>query len=231
MIRIDAIHQTQETAELDSIYIKKILKLVPKGGVEKPLNYFYKCYRSNYYRLIYDPFTVFASRDNFVDGCKFELLEIFEKEGDTFYKITFEGEPMLKNSYLIINKSDKAIVEFSRNQYLDDMLLNEVKVKLQKAYDGQYYPYFIELVEPRFVNSDEVAQYNITQLFLCDLSFDFKKFKASEVLPATGEIDESTFKVNPETWKSFFEAHPELVLPKDIYQNLSEKMPLEEQFR
>ncbi len=223
------LRESQNFLEIDSL--STVFRYIQKQKAQQE-NIFYKTYKQNYLRLISDPYTVFASGDSFIWGKTFYLEETYtNQEGDTLYKIEFQGKPLVDNSYIIINQSDQAIVEFSRNQYNQGQLLNKIKVKLKKETDNSYYPYLIEWEEPIFYQNLGVSQNSIIQLFLYKVNFGEERLKNTEVLPTTGKIDEDRFKVNSEIWQSFFAEHPELVLPEEIYQQLSEKIPLEQQFK
>ncbi len=234
-INLEAIRQSKEQAEIDSVYIQEVLALVPKGGVEKPLNLFHKIYRSNYLRLMYDPYTLFAtgSGSEFVKYTDLNLEEVIEKEGDIFFKIAFAftlEEDRGNKSYLVIRKSDKAIVEFSRKQYIFGFL-HEVKVILKQAKDRKYYPHSIELIEPRVVNRQKVKQYHKTQLFLYDLKFDFTSLDKNICIQPTRDVNLLSFKKSSSYWEEILQKHPELLLPDSISNHLSEQEPLEVQFQ
>ena len=165
-IKINGYRLIEDSRQIDSAYVQRITTDIPREVISNRVNDFYDKYLDNYLRLIYNPLTVFSNGSNFIWGKQFRFEDSMIDDNDIIIKYQYKGEPLVDSSFLRINYGNLAIQEFTRNQYIQGNVLNKVHVQFRKASDQKYYPNYIKVIEPAFLNANGAfKQFVITEFY------------------------------------------------------------------
>ncbi len=232
-ISVDQFRQSHELAVIDSVMLKYQNKLAQKFN--RNILSIYHAYESATLRLFYKSQTVF-NKDGGFQGTSdapttYELMDISIEGNDTIYQIGFAG---MNNpagaSYLKINSSDWAIVEYQRGFCFQEDCVFQEQVKFEKK-EGKYYPSFIKIVTPRVEakNFEDHALNIETYWFDTVQTKNFKKIKHKDTQDRMQGVQALSCPYNSVFWNDRdIQHHP---LNPAIQSSLEREKSLEKQFK
>ena len=240
-IKINALRRSKDYGQVDSVMVHLTEATSKKAAdnfaiTQNPL---YRVLDSNYLHLFlkehtrfnYETFSKYLG-----DTSRYKLMDIIITGKDTIYQIAINDGPLPQppsgNTYLKINASDFAIVEYQVTSGLSDKyILHQVLVKFKKEND-RYYPCFIKTIQPRYINRRlDDDEYDIETYWFDEVKTkDFKSIKSKESLD---RFDLNSYKrkhYNPEYWNNLDETelYP---LDKGVRLSIEKHQSLEEQFK
>ncbi|MEO1053226.1 MAG: carboxypeptidase-like regulatory domain-containing protein [Bacteroidota bacterium] len=234
-IQLEAIRSSKEYGNIDTTVIKAFNRVganTPANarGAKNPLSRLYECnhlrhFRNSLYRFYHKRPLPYIRKYHW-----FELMDMTVVNNDTILQIACSGgRTPLKptgSSYVKVNLSDMAMVEYRLSVVADVFI-----VKFRKNGD-RYYPHFIKLIKPRYINRNiDDAEYDImTFWFDPPVTKDFVKIKGRSLI---GRYDVFAYKNKPYDalyWQDleWLKRYP---LDESIQQSLEREMPLDKQFR
>ena len=233
-IRIEQLRQSDELAETDSILITYGKKTAQKFN--KNVNSIYQAYESVSLRAFHNPHTVFTPEGFFQEIPEFPqtytIMDVSIEGNDTIYQIGFTG---MNNppgaSYLKINSSDWAIIEYQRGFYFGKDCAFQELVKYKKT-AGRYYPAFIRITTPRVdLRNLEDHPLNIeTYRFDTVLTKNFKNVRYKDTQNRMQEVQELSYPYDSTFWQKtdLLQCYP---LNPAIRMDLEKQRSLETQFK
>ena len=195
-------------------------------------NTIHRTYEYNSLRGYNSPHTIFNSLGRFTEGINFRIRDTSLVENDTIFHVLISDALMPEGtSYLKINRSDLAIVEYQRAIYLFGYDFTEQVHVRYKKIDGRYYPDYIQVKVPRIINEDIGGhQLDIHTLWVNRVDTGkFKKMKEKEKIDRMQELQVLTLPYNEAFWAEYpmLKIHP---LEKQIQRSLERNKSLDRQF-
>jgi hypothetical protein len=241
-IKINALRMSKDYGRLDSLMLHLTEATSQKAAENFAIsqNPLYRVLDSNYLHLFlkehtrfnYETFSKYLGNTS-----RYKLMDVIITAKDTIYQIAFNDGPLPQppsgNTYLKINVSDLAIVEYQvTSSFSDDYILHQVFVKFKKEKDGRYYPCFIKTIQPRLINREiDDGEYDIETYWFHEVKTkDLKKIKSKESI---NRFDVNSYKrkyYNPGFWKNM-DSTGQYTLDKGVRSSLEKHQSLEEQFK
>jgi hypothetical protein len=192
-IKVLAYRETEEYGKSDSLTMKAMERMAQRAATDWNVstNPLYRLYQSNFLRISQHNNTHFhpPTLKKYIHHYEMELIGINILETDTIYHIAFSsgGGSKIRHpsgeNYLKINMNNLAIVEYQLTSRIDEHLLHQVKVQFTSI-DNRYYPSFIQVVQPRFINENVMdGEYDISQMWIDKIQINkIDKLKPREIL-------------------------------------------------
>ena len=163
-IQVTASRETRDYGNIDEKTVSTNKKVQEKIANEwkASVHPIYRLYESNFLRISTKEHTHFhlsTLRKYLESGYRFDLMDIETIDGDTIYQIAFTSGPPngvhlpSGKSYVKVNLSNYAIEEYQITSGVKNMILHQVHVKFNE-FNGRYYPRFIQVTQPRFINQE-----------------------------------------------------------------------------
>jgi hypothetical protein len=239
-IKIEVItyRETPDRGKVDSIQLKVNQAVRQNAAAQWKIaaNPLYRTYEGNFLRLFKNQNNTFNLNTllSLIDKhYEFKMVGYEIVNNDTICHLAFsEGvvpqDPSGRN-YFKINLTDNAITEFQFTHGLPDRITYKSTVRFQK-YQGRYYPEYIRITQPRFINREnEFSEYDIETYWFDQVEInDFKKIQTKKTSDRLKQHPTAT-TYNPEFWEKYtpLTMHP---LEANILQVLETNGPLEQQF-
>ncbi len=244
-VEISNLRSSDDFSEVDSSYILYLAKLRKAHFSENDNfqsdNQAIKLYESNILRKNYMEGTPLNK-----NGYLYEFFGIIEKpvyqefvgfdivEKDTIYTISYgTTDPPLGSTYIKINSSDFAVVEFQVTRYLDaERELYEQFIMKYKKNNDKYFPEILVHKVMRFINRDVGRHQMDVHTFYFDSvkTKGIKKIRNLNMENRRENIDLKSYEYDSSFWENFklIEQYP---LDSIIIKSLERFDSIEEQFK
>lgn len=244
-IKIEHYRESDDFSEIDSTFLLLLKAQKNSYAFEEknkvPSNPIIRLYEDNFIRKVYLEESPFNSNGYLNEFFGIVELPIYQEflgyelvDNDTIYTIAYgTTDPPLGTSYIKVNSSDYAVVEFQVTRYLDPEreLYEQFLMKYRKIQD-KYYPEKLVHKVLRFINRNVGShQMDISTLWFDEIKTEnFKKLKSREIIERDEILPSNSFPYEQEFWKinKLSKAFP---LDSAILKSLERHKKLEDQFK
>ena len=238
-IEVLAYRESKDWGDIDSITVKILSKTRASGynNWQTAFNPLSRLYENNNMRLFNQEDTRFhlKSFKKYMDSYLAEVVDIYTVNNDTIFHIAFNDSafpaPPSGRSYLKINMTDHAIIEFQISSQRNGHILYRKLFKFQKT-EGRYYPKCLKVTKPRLINRDiEDGEYDIATIWFDSVKIkNFEKVKPKHVIDRLDKQGHKKPNYDPAFWLDLkmLDKYP---LERGVRKSLESYQPLEEQFQ
>jgi hypothetical protein len=244
-IKVENYRESDDFSEIDSTFLLVLRAQENFHTFEEknkaPSNPIIRLYEDNFIRKSYLEENPFNTNGYLNEFFGIEELPVYQRflgyelvDNDTIYTIAYgTTDPPLGTTYIKVNSSDYAVVEFQVTRYMDPEreLYEQFLMKYRKIL-GKYYPEKLAHKVLRFINRNVGShQMDISTLWFDEVETEnLKKLRSHEVLERDQRLPSNTFTYDQEFWK-INKLTKEFPLDSAIIKSLEKNENLTNQFK
>lgn len=242
-VKLDAYRQTEDLGNIDTVSTKVYARIRERAAAKTKYNYynaFYDLYKSNHiraYKIQGSYFNYTSLKENIDRFYSYDLMNVEVIKNDTIYQIAFSDLGGINNTrpsgntYLKINSSNNAIVEYQVSNGSKGDLFYQAKV-IFKEVENRYYPHFIKVIKKRMINRDyNDGEYDISTFWFDEIvTHGVDKIRPKNVLSKQYHSQYKNEAYSYGFWShtEFLKNHP---LEEVVRGSLEFEKPLEDQLK